>query len=371
MFEPNETDISELLKDEIKKNDLDDVDTSHNSGLNNKQDLPMSQQDINISSIFGLDIDKARLLFNPESGLRKSYIILDRRFRASESLDRTTTTWNFQTDANTVQGSVNALGSIRDITAIKILDLWLPCDDKQSDTYPIYNGLIPSNQTEVTVLIPELQVQSYVAPENRRFHFWGTYMQQLQSIQSNNGVNMYYTPVYFNRGSDVIGYFENYYRLQDGNNGIFEFSPPITTLNTISLNFGNPYQLINMPQDTYEFIFTGGPNTQTLMYFQITPNIIANIPYNMTTFGYISDFNTDQPVEDAKLISLLNNPQGFVYNVSNSFLNNGYLQLTIPLDSDAVFPIMVGNQISGTIYLDYFRYYVGLEITYKATTNDL
>ena len=165
-----------------------------------------------------------------------------------------------------------------------------------------------------------------------------------------------------------MGNLEYLYRLQDGNDGLFKFRTPIKTLNTFTLSFGAPYTKIPLHQDTYQFSYiSGGVGS-----FIVTLAAAHDIPIGVTDRVYISDFNTDDPVADADLISLLNSPPNNIVYVGTS-INSTQLTITPPNNVvvNLTFNALVGTQISGQIYLDYYRIYVPIEITYLSPTNDL
>lgn len=310
-----------------------------------------SKYDVNVGSLFGLDANKTRLLFNNESSIRKVYVLFDSRFTTKINIDRTVFTWNFQNDNNTFSGeTINAIGPIRDVTSFKIFDFFLTLNN--SDYW--------NDQMLMTVFMPEFQAQSFLAPEKRRFHFAG-------KIWSNNGIVA--TPKYqisFRKKSDVTGYFQSLFIAADGNDGIFECQKPITNINTISLSFGSPYQLVSIPQDTFSFTIPVKLNPNDILT-SINHNIVSGIDR-----VYITEFVTDDPVADEKLTSLmLRPPSGFPYVAQPTAINTLLIFSPNNVTPAVTFPTMIGNLLRATIYLDYYRFYVPMEISYKTTLNDL
>ena len=367
-----EFDIKDLLLTELKnqKNINDDQIAKNEYGLigNVDSNAASNAATININSIFGFS--KKELVKELNPNLKKTYILLDRRFRYSESEDHTTTTWVFQNNKNVIKGSVNALGPIRDIVNMRIYDMNINIVDT--------NFINPQNI--MTVFIPEFSAQSFIGPiepkknlidtqqsqtDNSRFHFWGTLRTGLEGLAVPN------YDLLFWRGADLVGEYEKNYRYTDGNNGLFEFTHPITSLDKISVSFGYPYQKMILNKDTFGFTYlipstapSGSGNA-----FVIRPSELTNIPsgdYNLNRV-YISDFMTDDPIADATLINLLNNPpDGIVY--VGEINGAGPLNILIYPPNNYVpvidFPAIVGTQTSGTIYFDFYRFYVALELTY-------
>jgi hypothetical protein len=76
---------------------------------------------------------------------------------------------------------------------------------------------------------------------------------------------------------------------------------------------------------------------------------------------------TDDPIADATLINLLNNPpDGIVYVGERNNAGTDDILIYPPNNyvPFIVFPAIVGTQTSGTIYFDFYRFYVALELTY-------
>ncbi len=376
-------DIKELLIYELKNQKVNDdekinriemnlLQTDQNS-LHTDENLLQDQNLVNVETILNLDKTEIVKAVNPK--YKKAYILLDRRFRASESLDRTTTTWYFQNNNNIVQGSVNALGAIRDIVSMRIYDMNMNIIDT--------NYISP--QSVLTVFIPEFSAQSFIGPleptksgpydplnatDNSRFHFWGTLRTYVENLTPPN-----YDLIFW-RGADLVGQTEYIYRYTDGNNGLFEFTHPITTIDKISVSFGSPYRKMPLPPDTFNFTYLAPvtpPYGTAGGAFSIRTSVSTQIPYGTYNLDriYISNFMTDNPVADKVLIELLNNPPyGIVYvgEVSNPF-DSAELIIYPPNDNIKYinFPPIVGTQTSGTIYFDFYRFYVPLELTYMVS----
>lgn len=329
-----------------------------NDEINKKNDEPIrsfktqiNKIDVNLNLLFGLDANQTRLLINPESAIRKVYIYLDSRFRSKVNDDRTIFTWNFQNNNNISDGSVNAIGPIKNIVSLKIFDFFLN----------LYDPNYWNNQMLITVFIHEFQAQSFIAPENKNFHFAG-------KIWSLNGIVS--PPNYqisFKKKSDVTGSSQNTYITADGNDGVFDFQDPINIIDTLSLSFGSPYTFIKMPQDTFNFIIP-----DILIARKIQTTVPHNIPFNNNDRVYILSFITDRPVQDADLINKMLNPP-FGYPYIGRVINSNTIILDSPNNiTDVPFTNMLfGNIISAIVFVDYYRFYVPIEISYKTELNEL
>lgn len=352
----NQKNINDSIIEKNEYNKSHDYANASNTSSSNKND----DTSINIESIFGFSKKAIVKALNPN--YKKTYLFLDRRFRYSESLDKTTTTWVFQNNYNLNPGSVNAIGPIRDIVSMRIYDMNINILDT---TY-----VCP--QKIMTVYIPEFSTQSFIPPieqnqtKDSRFHFWGTLRTNLEQIHPPN------YDLLFWRGADLVGEAELNYRYTDGNNGLFEFTNPITTIDKLSVSFGYPYQKMPLHEDTFSFVYSAPTTAPYGSYgaaFIINMPVATDIPYGTDYLNrvYITNFMTDNPVADAVLINLLNNPPDGIVYVSERYDPGNTQMIVYPPNSYfnyIDFPAMVGNQISGTIYFDFYRFYVALELTY-------
>lgn len=344
----DDIDVKEMQNKIITKTELDDTIAG-----NYQLETITEHETANLVSLLSLDLDGTRRLLNPESKERRAYIILDSKYREFQSQDRTSIRWSFLNNADIVDGSTNALGFIRDIKSIRIMEFYMNILD------PTWQN----DQMIQTILIEELRSQAFIAPESRRFHF-------VAKMWSDNYVVVPPTYLYsFMHGADVVSTLEYLYRLQSNNDGVFSFKTPIQTLNTITLSFGAPYTLMPLPIDTYSFAYnSGGINS-----FVITTTPDHNMPVGATDRVYISNFNTDDPTSDATLISLLNNPPDGIVYVGQS-ISPSQLVVSPPNNviTNIFFPALVGTQLDGaSIYLTYYEFFIGMEVTYLSDTNDL
>lgn len=312
-------------------------------------------EEFNIETIFGMTLDEFKQIINPT--YKKAYLCLDTK-NCTFNLDRTKCTWIFQNDKNIFNSSVNAIGDIKNIIQIKIADFFISFG---TSTNPIYYD----DQMMITVDIPEFNAQSFIGPENANFHFVGTMITNIMRI-----LNM---PTYlakFQQGADNVGALEPYYRIQDGNEGIYVFNTPMNILNTISLVFGCPYQPISLHNDSYALQSYVSQGSNTSIIFRLQNNDIAISKETVTSQCSFPYFNTTNPIADKDIISLLLNPPAPLFatiqrnnvpilnlNVTISF--NQYFAYTY------TFPYMTGiPTLDSMIYFDIYRTIVNLELTY-------
>lgn len=339
-------DVKDYLAEQISKPALDD-----NLDREYRFTTAGPSADIGVNSIMNMSANEFRLFMNPESAERKVYIVLDSRFADYINTERTLFRWNFITDNNLGPGTVNAIGSIRDIVQMRLFDYFIVSNSSNAW----------GDQMMQSVLVHEFQSQSFIAPENnRRFHFLG------QVTTNNLIVQMPRYQVSLNYGADTAGLGEAFYRMQSNLNGVYCFQEPITTINTLSVSFASPYQLISVPKDTYNFTIL----TAAVPYIITLDTPLATIVDPDRC--YISNFNTTDPVADAVLINMFNNPPDCIVWIATR-IDPTTLSITAPSNIAAgtyTFPTMIGVVTTGTIFLDYYRFYLPIEITYKSEVND-
>jgi hypothetical protein len=329
------------------QNKLDQLDQLENTSKEKQNIDQLDQIDqleninqVNINKVLTLDKYSVKTLF-PKLREKKAYILLDRRFRNEENVDRTITKWNFCTNANVVNGSVNCLADVKNIISIKISDFFIN----------LPNSKYISMEQRINICIHELTGQSFIAHENRKFHFLG-------KLNSNLVTEPPSYLAMFSQCNDLVGQYESFGRLSDYNNGTYTFKTPITNLNSISISLASSMQKIPLNQDSYEFTYTGAS--------AITLTPAHNINVSSVKFRvYIDNFTTDDPTADEFIIRLINRKNGlFAQQTTTSSL------VLIAVDEETTgliqtLPALIGNQLPGaTIYLDYYRFNIPMEITY-------
>lgn len=346
-------DPKELLIREMKRADLlaeDDVSTID------------ERSNVGLKSIVDLKGLSMRKLFNPKAYEKKVYILLDRRYRESENLERTQWSWSFSNTALVEPGSVNALGPIRDIVGVKIFEYFMNFDP---DLYSIIEDDLYARRQ--TVLIHEFSAQSIIGPENRKYHFMGR-------VGGDRFGNL---PFYIRnkRGPfDTIGLSE---RFDEGrafhyNDGSFRFRKPITTIDRITISFGQPFTPLSLPRDKFKGTLVGGASV-FVQYMELDGNhelpTILGTTFLVRTF--ITDFTTTDPVADADIIEYVNRPQGFNARnlfpyVANQIIFDlyGATYLAEPTVPRPLFASLVGTPLPCNVYISYYNFIIPIEITY-------
>jgi hypothetical protein len=183
-----------------------------------------------VNNLFGIKSvnDFVRVL-NPKSKERRNHMLLDSRYRVTSDQSVTqikTFQWNYiQKSQSRTDGSVNVIGNVRDIIGLRIYPFRIPYAPDSDNKY-----------TKISLFIQELGAQSFIAHEDRKFHFM---------------LNASIDGSFINLDADVY-------------NGYFWFENPITTLNTLTISFGNPLEPISFESDrdycSFDY-FTDAPET--------------------------------------------------------------------------------------------------------------
>lgn len=272
--------LHEILKDRIGVATEDvassydkDNDTNLTQQITNNFSSGSSGQ-VEVTSLLGSKtIEDLQKIINPASVKRYTYLILDTRYRVLESDGISSFKWNFINNEIINQGTVNAIGNIKDIIAIRIFPIRLP-----------YIKTADTDYKRISMFIDEFSAQSFIAQENRRFHFM------------------------FNTKID-----DRWIELKPENNndGYFRFRNPIARIDSFTISFAAPLNVINFDQDRSSSEITSyGTTTQ----FQTTSD------HNLETgdIVYITNFSTSNVNTDTNIVSGINNVDGNVVTFINS-----------------------------------------------------
>lgn len=260
------TDIHEMLKTEIGASTEDiktESDTNFTSQITNN-----FANSVDIQSILGSKtFNDLKNIFNPAAVKKYQYILMDTRYRVLDNDGRSVFKWNFTSNTTTVQGSVNAVGDIQNITSIRAFPMRMPYNTKADNDYQ-----------RVTMFIQEFSAQSFIAQENRRYHFM---------FEMN--VNDRWIDLKAPRDADCI----------------FRFKTPVSRIDSLNITFGSPLQPITFDDDRRNMLVT---SYGTVITFQSTD------PHNLETgdLVYITYFNTGNPNGDQNIISGVGDPEGIV-----------------------------------------------------------
>lgn len=301
----------------------------------------INSSNITLSNLLGLNnAEEAVRVLNPTALLRKNYMVLDTRYRIQSGNTSIVSkfSWTFIQHAQTsIDGSVNLVGNVRDIVAIRVYPFRIPYVKSADNKY-----------ARISMAIDELTSQSFIAHENRRFHFM--LKSEIDSSYINLKTNKY-------------------------NDGFFYFEKPITTLNTLTVSFGSPLEPIYFDVDngwcSIDY-FTLAPLTKITTY--INNNIGSDLQINNLINGDIVYFSlfktnpidpilTDQVNIDNNITQQINRSAGFLVTVIDSS------SFTIDLDTSNI-QNPVPN-IRFNVYYGSKRIFIPIELTYiQPTMND-
>lgn len=259
--------IHELLKAEIGvAGESGNTDNIKSTNSFTSQITSSFSNQVDIISLFGnKSLTDLQRLVNPELVKTHSYIMLDTRYRSLDNDGTEYFKWNFINNEIISQGTVNALGNIGDIISMRIFPIRIP-----------YASQADNNYSRVSLYIQEFSSQSFIAQENKRFHWL-------------------FKPVVNGRYIEL--------KTDTFNDGIYRFRQPITRLDTLTFTFGSPL-------DT---IFFDNDRLLTLINSYANPIVFTtNVPHQLETGDIVitSGFTTTNPISDSTLISSINTTSG-------------------------------------------------------------
>lgn len=310
-----------------------------------------SELQLDINSILG-EVSKFRIsmALNPKSLIRKEYMLFDTRYAARHNLERTKFTWIYssiprKTDA--ARGIVSTTAKMRDIVSMKVYPVQFPFATSQQ-FQPIMN--------RYTLLVEEFSNQSFISYNGRRFHF-------LQSV---------YYPYIGAQDQHILLYTDKY--LADGT---FRFRKPITVIDTITLSFGNPYQLVPLLESNYS-----GCTINTTLWSSIgeitihIPNLVMPtyvVPATTSKpFVYISGLSSSTSL-DNNFVELINQQLGFAFEFDLMIPNQIIiypLKQFFSLNNDPSSYTVTGVLSLCTLFLTWGSYRVAIEFEYLETESN-
>lgn len=321
-------DMHLVLQQELKEQSLVEKN-ANNIQLTTADENKLSSTNVEIAALLGLNnAFSIQQLFNPEATYIRNYLILDSRYRIinePSSNNITQFTWNYVDNANIADGSVNSVGTIRNIVSMRVYQPRVPFVTSS------HSSVNMSSETRrVAIVIQEFASQSFIGPERSRFHF------MLQPVIPAVAVVNYPNMIEL--------------QVEEYNDGKFDFRKPITVVNSLTVSFLDPVNVIPFLHDRDTCTFTYG-----------SPTIITtSIPHLFTaaaglTYGVISGFTTDAPTTDAATIAAINSLIELTLTVT------GASTFTVAINTSAITPT-VG--LVANIYFNERRVVLPMEFTY-------
>jgi len=318
--EPTFIDTHELLRREIGK--MPET-LNHNLAIETPDDLKNDPN--NISTIFGTNKPlKLQSIFNPKELNSRAYLVLDRRYQSGMGNNVTTFSWNISILGNGISNP-NVSGTnapLKDVVAMRMYPF----------TFPNTQYAITDNN-RVSILIDELNNQSYAATDAaRRFHFMFNALQTKPLVPNAQYI------------LEEIGYEVP----------VFEFYRPIEELTTLTLSFGNPFNVLSLDPDTLPASISAS-GIQTLLTFSQTPLLAIG------DVIFITGFTTTNTAADAMQIEQINDVFGWaVVSIPTS------TQVLVNVDLSGLTGVIINNPYK--VYLDSKRFTIQLEFTFRRFT---
>lgn len=271
------------------------------------------------------------LLQISKAPIKKTYLLLDRRYQSAEGNNSTLFTWNVVTTSGTFDKYSSAVSSIelKNIVAIRLYPFKFP------NTPRVFG-----NDNTLSVEIVELNNQAYIAAAfYKRFHFSFNIFRQ--------------NPLY---GTSYTGTQEPFKTSDLSDKGaVINFREPIAKLDNLSIRFGNPFNTLTLNPDKLPATVSAS-GIQTLVDFGTTPHYCA--VGDVITF---KNFNTTIPATDYDIIVSINDENGWYITAITS--------TTVTVDRDLTGLVGVINSNPTTILLDAKRFILRLEIDYVDDSN--
>jgi hypothetical protein len=316
----------------IEQLDHEDNNTNNTKNVLYKQIAPVAQNFLGMSNS-----EEAVRVMNPSALHRKNFMLLDSRYRILSSNDIpgiATYSWNYVLKSQIeAQGSVNIIGNVRDIIALRVYPFRIP-----------YVASADNKYSRISVFIEELGSQSFVAHESRKFHF------MLRSKVDSEFIEL---------------------ETDQFNDGSFYFEKPITTLNTLTISFGSPLEQVIFPIDrswcTIDY-FTLAPLTKITTYTNsplsasLQQHGLSNgdrVYFDLFNVGDASPALVEQTLINQNIKNGINKNSGFLVTVIGGSTST---EFTIDYDTSNI-----QNPVSDIRFKVFFgskRMFIPIELTY-------
>lgn len=310
--------VSDYLKDEI-------LQTTENSTTRTRQDVDWGKDKyqsqsidyknmpmVHVRQVLGFN-DRFDFVnaVNPAALMRSKQLMLDSRNRilSDDNPDtRTTIRWNYHNDFRFEQGTVNAIGTIRDMVGIECGTVYFPNIDDTAFT----------EYRQITMFIHEFGAQSSIITAKERCHFVFT----AENIASDSGTERL----------KLVSAFGG------GTNAEFKFDRPIVSLDTITISFGSPAERLTLPRDR---------DTSPISITAANPAVITtSFSHGMSNSDlvYLEGVTSDNPSTESAVISSANRAAGWVIsNVTATTFEIASLD-TSSLTNPTITNVIFGSQ---------------------------
>lgn len=191
---------------------------------------------VNVSSFYGMKSKyELQRAVNPTVNYKEEFLLFDSNFKDLSRSDGVTFSWNVVNTQVKQIGTISTVVSLRNIVGMQLypftMTLATPIQSNEK-TIINYNAMADYNYT---IFIEEFKSQAIYGRDGRHYHFVvfpyisnPNYLQNLD--EPITPANPYVEFVTSGKG-----------------NGWFWFQKPIIEFSTITINFGNPWDLISIP----------------------------------------------------------------------------------------------------------------------------
>jgi hypothetical protein len=282
--------------------------------------IGLSSESNTVHSIY----DRLSKKVNVKKIPKKNYILLDSRYRVDNAPNNIKKfTWSFNIgQQQSSDGSVNVVGNIRDIVAMRVYPCRIP-----------YIASADNKYARVSMLIEEMESQAFIAHETRKFHY------------------MFESKI----NGDFIDLVTDKF-----NDGWFHFEKPITSPNALSITFGSPLEQI---------VFERDRDWCGIDYFGITPltQITTENNHNLNNGDsvYFSLF-TVVPITDPALKTLndINNTISADINRKSGFIVSVIDATNFSIDYDSKDMQSPTPNVRFRVFYGSKRVFIPIELTY-------
>lgn len=204
-----------------------------------KNKAPGISERVNITSIYGIENkNDLRRAINPSANYKEAFLLFDSNFKDPSRSTGETFAWNVANVQVQQTGTIPIVASLRNVVAMQL--------------YPFTMTLIPPIQAKDKIIL---------SPNVMGNYNYTIYIEEFksQAIYGRNGRNYHFNtfpyilnPSYLNLSDEPITPANPYVEFVTSGkgNGWFWFQKPIVEFSTITLNFGNPWDLITLPKTT-------------------------------------------------------------------------------------------------------------------------
>ncbi len=313
------------LQEYQKKSLVADTSVPYNAGesFRNKETL-VSDSSIDIASLLAnfpklaTETDQVNFtkIFNYQSLLRDSNILIDSRYQNLANSDRSRIPFTIVNNTKTKipgSGIITSIGLIQDIVEIEIFPFSIP-----------YISAADNYYKKITMSILELSSISIDAYEDSQFHF------MFKAEKNKNLIDL--TPI----------------------NSVFRFYKPIAKLIDFTLKFGSPLNPIIFDKDRLYTSFIDYTSNPGILTFSEDHNLLSG------DIIYITNFTSANPAKDFNIINEINNKDGHLCTRTNN--------LSISINADFTMVSEPNTSLLVEVYFGSKRILMPMRIRYMYNT---